>query len=425
MNRKTLFGLIAAAVIALIAAIAIQHSRRPATETASETKYLLPELRGHVNDVSRIILTGADDKVIATFERGKDGWAFAEKGGYAVDDGKLREFVLKLSEATLLEQKTANKDRYVTLGVADISAKDASGVQVEFVGLTKPVKLIIGTYNGAGGGGTFVRRPEDAQSWLANGTLTVEKNGGEWLKRDLLDLPSSRIAEATLTRGDGKSLRVFKDKAEDANFHLADIPKGREMSSEFVADPVASTLAGLRIDDVVPAKDAPPIDSAIKAHYRTFDGVVVDVTAWEKDDKHYAQFAASLDSEQADRHIGEQQTGEKSAYEASVAKAAEEAKAKASDDKSAKPAATPEIPKPLAITDPAKDHSDKLAALNKEVADLNAKFSGWTFVLPAYKYTNINKTMDEMLKTPEAKPAADSADKAVPKTKPKAVPPKS
>jgi hypothetical protein len=70
---------------------------------------------------------------------------------------------------------------------------------------------------------------------------------------------------------------------------------------------------------------------------------------------------------------------------------------------------------PLAVSDPAKDHADRIAALNKQVADLGARFNGWTFVLPAYKYANMNKSMSDLLKPVEdKKPPAASKPKAKP-----------
>ena len=84
--------------------------------------------------------------------------------------------------------------------------------------------------------------------------------------------------------------------------------------------------------------------------------------------------------------------------------------------------------KPAAVADPAKDRQDKLAALDKEAADLNARVKDWTFVLPPYKYANINKSPDELLKPLEdkkgdasKKPDAKSPDaKADAAKKPKA-----
>ena len=70
----------------------------------------------------------------------------------------MREFLLKLSDATVLEQKTSNPKLYADLGVEDVKGKDAKGILVTLEGLKQPVKLIVGNFNGGGGGGTFVRR---------------------------------------------------------------------------------------------------------------------------------------------------------------------------------------------------------------------------------------------------------------------------
>jgi len=399
MNQKTLIGLAVAALIAIVIAVAVNHANKPRSEGGGEeSRYLAPELRDHVNDVNKLIVTGAENKVIATLARGDNGWTIAEKGGYAADTGKLREFLLKLADAKLIEQKTANKDKYATLGVGDVSDKDAKGIEIEIGGTPQPVKLIVGTSNPRGG--TFVRRVGDAQSWLASGVINIDKKAEDWLRKDVTDVPATRIASVTITHADGKTVRVAKTAEGDANFKLADVPKGREAGSEFTANGLASTLGGLRFDDVIAAKDAAPGEKPVKVRYTAFDGLIVDAIAWEKDGKDYAQFAASVDAAQADQHI-----------------AAQQAKAKADTDAAAKPAddAKADAAKPAAIADPAKDREDKLAAINKEAADLNARFKDWTFLLPAYKYANMNKSIDDLLKPLDDKKA--EAAKAPPKPK--------
>ncbi|MFI4970150.1 MAG: DUF4340 domain-containing protein [Lysobacterales bacterium] len=406
MNQKTLIGLVVAALIALVAAIALNHANKPQSEGSGEaSEYLAPGLREHINDISKVVVTGAGDKTLATLQRGTKGWSLAEKGGYAVDTGKLREFLLKLSDAQLVERKTANKDKYATLGVEDVSAKDAKGLQVELDGLAQPLKLIVGDPD-ARGSRTFVRRAGEAQSWLASGALGVEKNAADWLKKDLADIAANRIASVTITHADGSALRVYKDAAGDANFKLADIPKGREAGPEYGLNGLASNLAGLRFDDVLPAQQATSGDKAAKARYAAFDGLVVDVTAWQKDGKDYAQFAASLDAAQADKGIAAEQAKAKADFEAATAAAAAKKEANAADAPI----------KPLAISDPSQDRDNRLATLNKEVADLKARFDGWVYVLPAYKYANIDKSIDDLLKPLEAKPATKPVSTAAPKS---------
>jgi hypothetical protein len=412
MNQKTLIGLGLAALVALVAAVVLNQANKPRSEAGGEkTAYLVPELRDHVNDVAKVVVTGAENKTLATLERTSGGWTLAEKGGYPVDTGKLREFLLKLADARLLEEKTSNKDKYATLGVGDVAAKVAQGRPVVLGGLAAPVKLIVGSTN-ARGGGTFVRRAGEAQSWLASGTLTVEKNAADWLRKDLADIPASRIASVTITHADGKRVRVYKDAEGDANFKVADVPKGREPGSEFTANGLASTLGGLRFDDVLPAKDAAPGDKPVKARYATFDGLVVEATAWENDGKHDVQFVASLDAAQADKGIAAAQAKAKADYDTAAAAAEAAKKEGKSGDAAAEPV------KPLAVGDPAKDRENRLAALDKEVADLNARFGGWTYVLPAYKYANIDKSLDDLLKPLDDKKPAEAKKPAAKPAKP-------
>ena len=405
MNQKTLIGLAVAALIALLAAIALNHANKPQSEGSGEAvEYLAPGLREHINDISKVIVTAGGNKVLATLQRGTTGWSLVEKGGYAVDTGKLREFLLKVSDAKLVEKKTANKDKYATLGVEDVSAKDAKGLQVELDGLAQPLKLIVGDPD-ARGSRTFVRRVGEAQSWLASGLLSVEKNAADWLKKDLADIAASRIAQVSITHADGKTLRVYKDAQGDANFKLADIPKGREAGPEYGINGLASNLAGLRFDDVLPAKETAPDAKALKARYATFDGLVVDVSAWQKDGKDYAQFKASFDAVQADKDIAAAQAKAKADFDAATAAAAK------------KDASAADAPvKPLAVSDPAKDRDDRIAKVNKEVTDLDARFDAWTYVLPAYKYASIDKSIDDLLKPIEAKPAAKPANKVAAKS---------
>jgi hypothetical protein len=406
MNQKTLIGLAIAALVAIVAAIALKHSNRPRSETVEASTWLVPALRDHVNEVNKLVVTGAEGKVLATLERGSSGWTLAEKGGYPADTGKLRGFLLKLADARRLEQKTSNKDKYAVLGVEDVAAKDAKGVEIELDGLAQPVKVVIG--NADPRGGTYVRIAGEAASWLTPAALTVDKGAAEWLQKDLSDIPAAHVASVSITHADGSRVTVSKSAESDANYTLADIPKGREAGSEFTINGLASALAGLRFDDVLPAKDALPGDKALKVRYTTFDGLVVDVIAWEKDGKDQAQFVASLDAAQADKGIAAAQAKAKADYDAAVA-AADAAK------KDAKGAPAEAPAKPLAVSDPAKDHADRIAALNKQVADLGARFNGWTFVLPAYKYANMNKSMSDLLKPVEdKKPPAASKPKAKP-----------
>ena len=405
MNTKTLSALAAAAAIALGAAIWINSANAPISEDSTKDKPLLPGLREELNKVDTFALSGAGGKALVTLKRSGEGWQVAERSGYPADIGKLREYLYRLADAKVLDTKTSSPKRYAELGVEDPIDPKAQSVLVALGGLQGLPKLIVGLYNGQGGGGTFVRREGEAQSLLASGTLLAEKDPAAWIRKDLIDIDAAKVKEVTLTGADGKTLRVYKEQPADGNFRIADLPKGREPVSDFVANGMGSGLSNLRADDVAVAKDAPAPEKPFKARYLGFDGRVVEVTAWETDGKARVQFAASTDAKQLDAGIASAQAGDKAAYETAVA-AAKLKVVEAKGDDAAIAKAEAEVAKPASLVDPAKDRAERIAAANKAAEDMNRKLQGWTYTVPQYAFQNFHKNIDELLKPLQTKQAA-------------------
>ncbi len=388
MNQKSLLGLAIATVAVVVVAFAVQHSRKPVSDFSDQAGPLVAGLGDHVNDVSRMVVTTANKKTAVTLNNKQGIWTVAEKGGYPADLGKLREYLLKVADAKLVEKKTAKADRFPDLGLSDISSPTAKGIAIEIDGLAAPIDFIAGIYN-AQGGGTYVRRSAEEQSWLATGNLIPDKDPANWLHKELADIPSERIASVTITHADGKALHVFKDKASDPHYTIADLPKGREPSSEYAANGLASVLADLKLDDVSAASEIPVPDKVTEVRYATFDGVVVDAKAWQVGDKHYVALSASENHDLAGKHVDAELAREAAQVAADKAKAAVE-KLDAAD------AAKKDEIKPG--LDPARQREQRLAAIAAEVEKLNAAFKGWSFVLPGYKNAEIEKSMDDLLK---------------------------
>lgn len=389
MNPKTVIGLGIAAVVAIAIAAGISMSRRPVAEHGHGSDELLPGLAERINDVRRISLTGPGQQLIATLEKGEQGWTLKEKGGYRADSGKVREYLLKLSQSRLVERKTTNEQRYADIGVGDLTATDAKGVLVALDGLPQPAQLIVGIANPRGDA-TYVRRAGDKQSWLAKGSLIPDKTAANWLDKSIVDLPATRVREASWSRPDGKSAKITKAQPADTNYRVADLPKGRELASEFAANAQATILAGLNFDDVTAADQAaPPADGKVyRASFASYDGVVVEMTGWKRAEKFEARFTVRKDDAAFDAATTAAHAAARTAWEAQQSADA------------AKPAAdaSPAASAPLAVSDPARDKAERAAKRDEEVALLTRRFDGWTFVLPAYKAASFDKTVDDFLK---------------------------
>ncbi|MFN9738045.1 MAG: DUF4340 domain-containing protein [Pseudomonadota bacterium] len=386
-----------AAVVALLLAVWAGTAREPA-ETLGSDEPLVPGLADGLNDVRSLKITGPGNLPIATLNRGESGWTVVEKSGHPADVAKIREFLLKLSEATVIEAKTADPNNYAKLGVEEVSAVEAKGALVEIDGLKAPVRLIVGNANARGAEGTYVRRADEAQSLLAKGSFAVDKVAANWLVRDIADIASTRVREVTI-ESQGKTLRVARGGPEDSNYAVLDVPRGREVASEFVANGLGSVLSGLRFDDVLPRAAAEPGAARTwNSTYRMSDGLVVEATAWEVDGKDHAHFSARIDEAAATAAIDAAQAAEVARHESAKAEVEAANKAALENDPKAEQVALPEPP--LALSDPASDREQRLAALRKEADDVNARTGNWTYVIPAFKFANMNKTLDDMLKPP-------------------------
>ena len=126
MTYRTVTGLAAALVVLGALALFSQYDPQP---PASGGGLLLPGLGEDLDQVTRVTVTGAGNEPIATLQRDEDGgWTIAEKAGYPADVAKVRETLIGLAEARIVEAKTANPEFYDRLGVEAVENEAAGGV---------------------------------------------------------------------------------------------------------------------------------------------------------------------------------------------------------------------------------------------------------------------------------------------------------
>lgn len=399
MKPRVLIGLLVAAVAVIALALWIEASRKPAGEL-SVTGAALPGLLERMESVDEVRITDAGNQRVATLKREDDSWVLEEKA-YPADADALRKLLLNLARAQRVEAKTANPDLYAKLGVEDISAADAQGVLLELLGGGEPMSLIVGS-NYSQGTGTYVRVPNEAQSWLINANVAVEKKAENWLRKDLVDVQPNRVASVTVTADKDK---VEIGRNESGDFRVLNLPKGREASSDFVADATVGLLQGLRIDDVAPhAADAAAPERVAK--FELVDGLSVEMSSWQADNQTWVTLSAALDEAKAAQHITDEQSKEVAAWQAKqpaksegdAGEGAADADAAKADVAEASSDAAEPAEAPLAQRDPEADRAAKMKALTDQLAAWQKAFEGRQFKLPTYKAGNLNRKLEDYLK---------------------------
>jgi hypothetical protein len=190
-----------------------------------------------------------------------------------------------------------------------------------------------------------------------------------------------------VTPSQGKPFTVEKANQQAKHYVLANIPKGKSMKSESVADAMARMVNGLRLLDVQKAenfdaakdsKGSKDKAHAVKAEFQTFDGLIITADIHNQDKHAYVTLAARFDPSvrpAPPAAAKDKKDGDKKAD----AKTAVKTIAKKTPDPHAKPL---------------KDASE----VQEEAAKLSERLQGWVFRIADSKVSALNKTAADLLK---------------------------
>jgi hypothetical protein len=279
MSPRRVLVLLAAGIVIVVFGVLLA-SHRDSEHGTSSGDLVLPGLETVLNNVTEIRLTKGD-QTHTTLKKGATDWVVSERD-YPADSGKVRKFLLDLGALNIVEEKTRNPASYPQLGVEDTTTPKATGTRVAIVTPSKVYEIIVGKSSGAKSG--YVRVPAAQQALLVAPSLSVDADPKRWLDHTLFDVAQDRVKEVDEKPGEGPSFTASREKKEQTDFAVSNIPKGRELTSPVAADSIAGALGGLTLDDVRKAASAG--DAKVShAIFQTFDGLDLDV-AGRKDGTH-------------------------------------------------------------------------------------------------------------------------------------------
>ena len=367
MNAKNFTILAIFTLLIVIATVVIVIQEQPSTSSPVES-LVFPKLVAKINDVTEIEVATKDEHF--TLVKGDKHWGLQEKHQYPTAMDKVSQLILGLAELKILEAKTANPDLYSKLGVEDITAEDAQSVLFTLKdNAGNPLaSLIVGENQISKIDATrrefYLRKADDKQSWLAIGSLPVEKKPSQWLDKQIMDLDSARVQKVQVIHPDGEKVTIFRDAKDNEDYQLADLPEQMKIKSMYTLKQMAGALTGLNMNDVTVSSEFEfaPEDST-QVVFTTFDGLEITMTLTAHEDKHYAKFTAVFVPE--------------------MVKTDPEVKTDSTEEK-----LTPE-------------------QVKTEADSLQEQLKAWVFEIPAYKATALLKRQTDLV---EAKPAEEVVD---------------
>jgi hypothetical protein len=235
---------------------------------------------------------------VLTIEKADGGaWRIKENGGYPVPADKVRALMVALAEADLVEAKTRVADRY---GLIDLEEPTGAGAKSRSVRLldakgSVAAEAVVGKKRsdafGFGKAGTYVRKPGDAQTWLANADLDVSADLKDWVKTDVFQTDSSKLSRVTVELPGEQPLKI--ERNADKKLTVAGIPQGQKLKDEGIADSIARAASNIDFEDVrkPTSSAAPNTVSTIKLE--ADNGPTVTLRLRKDGDAHWLSLTAA------------------------------------------------------------------------------------------------------------------------------------
>jgi hypothetical protein len=200
-----------------------------------------------------------------------------------------------LTELLLAEPRTTDPAEFSRLGVDDPNGAASTADLLTLVDASgKPVLAVIVGHRRVRSQANvpeevYVRRPDENQSWLAEGTLQVDADASLWLDRNVMNVAHDRIGSVAVN----DDALVFGRK--DGKFTLTQ-PADHPNLEDYKVEDVARALELLTFQDVKADADA-PWPAAGHSVFTTDDGLAVAVTVLHADKDVWARFAISASSD--------------------------------------------------------------------------------------------------------------------------------
>jgi hypothetical protein len=295
MQARGFYALLALTLAVVLAAVALSFGGDGPRREASAGATVLSNVAARAADIATVAVRR--DKGTLTLQRGEAGWTIAERSHYPADPGKVRQALVGLADLKLVEAKTRKPELYPRLEVEDVAegAKSAL-VEVKDAGGQTIAQLIVGKRRidrlGAGNDGIYVRRPGEAQAWLAQGSLDLTGEPKDWLDKKVVSIPPAEVTKVTISHPDGSTLVIARENGT-GKFAVPAAPPDTKWKNDTAINEPAGALDNFELTDVTTLKQQPVPEDAVVAELVTEKGLVVKASTWTKDDQAWVRLEAA------------------------------------------------------------------------------------------------------------------------------------
>jgi len=294
-GRKLIYLGGATLLLAALAGVAI-YQRAGDTAPTFQAQPVVPGLNDTINNIGEVAIETRDGSFHA--RRTEDGnWVIPERNNFPANVQMVRSASVGMAELEAIEQRTAQPELFERLGLV---APEDGGAATRVVLRNREGDvmgdILVGNTQGIndpqGLGRFYVRRTGENQTWLARGSMTVQRDPAAWLDKNILSIERDRIRSATYTPVEGPAFTLARPTVEEAEYQLEALPAGRELSYPGVTYGAATAISNFTFDDVRVMTEI-DFEDATQAVFETFDGLQITLRIAEDGGAHWASLMAA------------------------------------------------------------------------------------------------------------------------------------
>jgi len=295
INSLTILFIVTIAMVILM----VMTIQRPSDNNEDEG-LLFPGLFEQLSSIDSIQLKSSQDE-FTLYKQGED-WFITEHWDFPADFNLVKRALIDLSEAQILERKTADPEQHYVLGLSGFE-NGGDSIHITLLNGEKEVSgLVLGLERELGQTGGerqfYVRRANENKTWLAEGYLNINPLMLNWIKGEVINIARERIAQVDIIQPSGARATLINLGKKDK----FGTPKERQ-NTVFKYDQLGYDIAGslvqLQMEDVQPlAEFSRSGAEVVVAEFITFDGLKVSVeTSFDIDSGSYnSTFKADFDA---------------------------------------------------------------------------------------------------------------------------------
>ena len=383
MNARLV--LILAVVVAIIGggAYYFTQERESLQATAYEKGPMFEGIEAKINNVDTFRIESQEGGIF-TLVREDEQWVIQEHYGYAADNLRVTGILKRIATLEKIEPKTKKPENYKRLSVDDPADEFSLATRMTLkAGDTKVADFLSGLNRPpATGGGVFLRKFDEAQTWLADGEFKPKRRVLDWLQRTVIDIDGRRISGARIQHpaldkdgepmGDGATadlILVAKETPDQEKYSLgAAIPDGYKPKPDHELSAIARIPDFLILEDVKPVGEIDLVGASTTL-YETYDGIRVTFRSKAQSD---GKVWTTIDVSAAERWQGLD-----AFLEANKGKDSEAGRI------------ADEFKSPEAVT--------------AEIKKMSAATDGWAYLLTDYKAKRLTARTPDVIAAPDAK----------------------